>query len=155
MSSVKYECRSAGKNDFELFCIIKKRARTQHKYHALSLEYKQKTEKSSDKRAPAKDTKDAKPRKNREQPRIEDNPQGCTWQEFHPSSLWLSVLTGFESAPPPMRRIGAEPWRSCAPNEMGSEYGPRRCALTNGSAPRRRGAGERDDNRPILCKLGI
>ncbi|KAJ8569507.1 hypothetical protein ON010_g5753 [Phytophthora cinnamomi] len=80
---VKYECRSARKNDFELFRIIKERARTQHKYHVLSLAYKQKTERSGDKKVPVKDAKDATPRKNREQHegsareklRMNDNPQ--------------------------------------------------------------------------------
>ncbi|KAG6622293.1 uncharacterized protein IUM83_09862 [Phytophthora cinnamomi] len=86
---VKYECRSARKNDFELFRIIKERARTQHKYHVLSLAYKQKTEMSGDKKVPVKDAKDATPRKNREQHegsareklRMNDNPQAVRSSE--------------------------------------------------------------------------
>ncbi|KAG6603019.1 uncharacterized protein IUM83_06828 [Phytophthora cinnamomi] len=56
---VQYRCRSAKKNDFELFRIIKERARTQHKYHVLKMEYKQKVEKNSDKKP---STSDSKPR---------------------------------------------------------------------------------------------
>ncbi|GMF25826.1 unnamed protein product [Phytophthora fragariaefolia] len=67
---VQYERRSAKKNDFELFRIIKERARTQHKYHVLNMEYKQKAERSGEKKSPARDPK---PRKDREQRRGGDN----------------------------------------------------------------------------------
>ncbi|KAG6586658.1 uncharacterized protein IUM83_18148 [Phytophthora cinnamomi] len=58
------------KNDFELFRIIKERARTQHKYHVLNMEYKQKVEKNRDKKP---STRESKPRKEREQRRGRDS----------------------------------------------------------------------------------
>lgn len=87
---VKYECRSAKKNDFELFRIIKERARTQHKYHVLSLEYKSKVDKSSDR---SSSVKDSKPRKDREQRRGGDHEK----PKEHPSSF---AARGRSAKPP-------------------------------------------------------
>lgn len=45
---IKYECPEAKKNDFELFQVIKDKARAQHKYHVPNKEAREKPKRGDD-----------------------------------------------------------------------------------------------------------
>lgn len=142
---VKYECHSAKKNDFELFRIIKERARTQHKYHVLSLEYKQNRSERTTRRPRSRTPRT---------PRLAGTASSKTavrsrgWLTVRearvvglPRHRWMAVctvavLTGCVSARQRVKMIGAVPWRNCARNGTDHVSGPRPCALTSASTPR-------------------